>query len=345
MHTHYSDGTGSHQDIADAAIEAELDVVIITDHNQLVLEKEGYYETGNRKVLLLVGEEIHDRDRNPEKNHLLVFGINQDLADKAKDPNQLINAVHQNGGVSFLAHPIDPAAPLFNEADYSWEDWNVSGFTGIELWNGFSEFKTRLTSKAEAIFYAYLPKRIARGPLPETLVLWDRLTSSGKKVVSIGGSDAHARAASLGPLKRTVFPYLYHFRCINTHLILPSGLSGNLEFDKTLIINAMRQGHGFVGYDLPHSTKGFQFSGFSEINSVIMGDDIRLGTGVTLEIKLPYKTECKLIRNGEVAKIWQGNETCSYQAKQPGVYRVEAYIRYKGLKRGWIFSNPIYISE
>ena len=76
---------------------------------------------------------------------------------------------------------------------------------------------------------------------------------------------------------------------------------------------------------------------------VIMGDDIQLGAGVTLEIRLPLKTECKLIRNGDVIKIWQGNETCSYQAKQPGVYRVEGYIRYKGLKRGWIFSNPIYI--
>ncbi len=36
MHTHYSDGTGSHMDIALAAIECGLDAVIVTDHNVLV---------------------------------------------------------------------------------------------------------------------------------------------------------------------------------------------------------------------------------------------------------------------------------------------------------------------
>ena len=33
MHTTYSDGSGTHADIANAAIKAGLDAVIITDHN------------------------------------------------------------------------------------------------------------------------------------------------------------------------------------------------------------------------------------------------------------------------------------------------------------------------
>jgi hypothetical protein len=36
---------------------------------------------------------------------------------------------------------------------------------------------------------------------------------------------------------------------------------------------------------------------------------------------------------------------CAHTATLPGAYRVEAYIDYLGLKRGWIFSNPIYIRE
>ena len=36
MHTRYSDGTGTHRDIAQAAIAAGVDVVIVTDHNILV---------------------------------------------------------------------------------------------------------------------------------------------------------------------------------------------------------------------------------------------------------------------------------------------------------------------
>ena len=35
MHTTYSDGSGSHQDIANAGLDAGLDAVIVTDHNVL----------------------------------------------------------------------------------------------------------------------------------------------------------------------------------------------------------------------------------------------------------------------------------------------------------------------
>lgn len=345
MHTRHSDGSGSHQDIADAALEAGLDAVIVTDHNLLVQEYEGYYAKGDQKVLLLVGEEIHDRKRVPEKNHLLVFGIDQELAGEAKNTKRLIKKVQKAGGLSFLAHPVDPAAPLFDQKDLSWEDWEVSGYTGIELWNGFSEFKTRLNSKKAAVFYACFPKRIARGPILETFIIWDRLTAEGQKVVAIGGSDAHALSASLGPLKRTLFPYLFHFRGVNTHLIIPSPLTGNLNPDKKMILEALGQGHAFIGYDLPHPTSGFQLKGSSTHDSAIMGDEISLKGGVTLQITLPLKTECILIKDGQPVKTWMNQEICSYSATQPGVYRVEVYLPYKGLRRGWIFSNPIYIRE
>ena len=36
MHTRYSDGAGTHADIATAAMKAGLDAVIVTDHNVLV---------------------------------------------------------------------------------------------------------------------------------------------------------------------------------------------------------------------------------------------------------------------------------------------------------------------
>ena len=345
MHSQFSDGTGTHQDIADAALTTGLDAVIVTDHNILVIDQEGYYVKGDQKVLLLIGEEIHDPNRDPKKNHLLVFGVDQELAGEAELPGKLIQKVNQAGGLSFLAHPTDPAAPLFNEKDYSWVDWDIPGYTGIELWNGFSEFKTRLNSKLEAVFYAYNPKRIARGPIPETLQIWDRLTGSGNKVVAIGGSDAHARNGSLGPFKRVLFPYEFHFQAVNTHLIIPQKLSGNIEKDKRAIYKALADGHAFVGYDLPHSTKGFQFKGTGSKQTVIMGDEIKLADGVTLQITLPIKVECFLIKDGDKIKSWKNRETCSFSVKEPGVYRVEAYLMYKGSKRGWIYSNPIYIRE
>jgi hypothetical protein len=345
MHTIHSDGSGTYQEIADAAIKAGLDAVIVTDHNKLVLDQEGYYSSGEDTVLVLVGEEIHDPRRDPQKNHLLVFGVSRELADEAEDPQKLIRTVTKNKGLCFLAHPTDPAAPIFNQGDFSWVNWEVSGFTGIEVWNGFSEFKTLLQSKAAAIWYSYLPKLIGRGPLPETLAIWDRLMAGGKKVVAVGGSDAHALPGRLGPLRKTVFPYLYHFQAVNTHLLLPQPLSGDLQTDKGLIYGALREGHGFVGYDLPHPTRGFRFTATGKGTEAVMGDEIRFGEGITLQITLPKMAECILIKDGMKIKTWTKRQACSYGVKEAGVFRVEAYLPYQGLRRGWIFSNPIYVRD
>ena len=72
MHTHYSDGHGSHMDIVNAALKSDIDGVIVTDHNVWVEGLEGYFHNNSRKVLVLIGEEVHDQVREPQKNHLLL---------------------------------------------------------------------------------------------------------------------------------------------------------------------------------------------------------------------------------------------------------------------------------
>jgi len=216
MHTRYSDGHATHKEIGRAAIKAGLDAIIVTDHNVLVTDLPDYYHEGDRRVLMMVGEEIHDQTRDPQKNHLLVFGAQRELAQYANHPQGLIDHVTEAGGLAFIAHPVDPAAPAVGETDISWVDWDVHGYTGIEIWNGLSEFKSLLRSKLHAVYYAYLPKRVAHGPFTETLERWDRLLNAGQRLVAIGGSDAHALPARLGPLRRTLFPYEFHFRGINT---------------------------------------------------------------------------------------------------------------------------------
>ncbi len=86
----------------------------------------------------------------------------------------MLEAVRRAGGLAFIAHPKDPAAPAVNEDDLSWEDWQVKGLTGIEIWNAMSEFKSLLKTKLHALYYAYNPTLIAHGPFPETLQNWDK---------------------------------------------------------------------------------------------------------------------------------------------------------------------------
>lgn len=343
MHTTYSDGHATHREVAKAAIEAGLNVVIVTDHNVYVSGEEGYYEEGDGKVLMLIGEEIHDQAREPQKNHTLVFGAGRELSQFASNPQQLLDAVKKAGGLSFLAHPVDPAAPVFGEPDISWVDWDVQSFTGIELWNGMSEFKGRLKSKLHGIFYAFFPHTIAQGPYPEAIRLWDNLLNQGKQVVAIGGSDAHALPARLGPLKKTLFPYELHFRSINTHLLTPQPLTGNLYDDRRMVLEAFRLGHAFIGYDLPASTEGFRFYAKTQYDTMVMGDITPAGKGVTLQIRLPARVPCRLYKDGKVIKKWQKRDLYTYITSEPGVYRVEADIEYRGRLRRWIVSNPIYL--
>ena len=349
MHTRYSDGSGTHKDIAHAAMKTGLDAVIVTDHNVLVQGVEGYYRLGpsaplrTSPVLLLVGQEVHDQDRDPQKNHLLVFNANRDLASLADDPQALINSVRDAGGICFIAHPKDPEAPMFRETDISWESWDVEGYTGIELWNGLSELKTVLPTKLHGAFYAYFPQFIGLGPIRETLNRWDDLLSSGRRVVAIGGSDAHAMHMSLGPLRRVVFPYEFHFRTVNTHVFIPQPLTGDVPTDKKMIYDALAAGRCFVAYDLPASTRGFRFNAKGREQSAIMGDEISVKGGVTLQARLPKAADIHLIRDGRIIGTWRESYAYTHIATEPGVYRIEAYRNYLGRKRGWIFSNPIYV--
>ncbi|MBT3323424.1 MAG: PHP domain-containing protein [Anaerolineae bacterium] len=344
MHTRFSDGTGSHADIAKAALDANLDAVIVTDHNIWVEGPDGYYKEGNKRVLVIIGEEIHDQDREPQKNHLLVVGADQELAQYADDPQTLLNAVKKAEGLAFIAHPFDPPQASINETGYNWVDWDIHGFTGIEIWNGLSEFKERINTKLHALFFAFFPNFTTLAPQESTLNKWDELLSTGKDIVAVGGSDAHAIHASMGFIHRVIFPYKTHFKGINNHLLLEKELSGDPILDKRMILSALRAGHSFVSYDIPAPTSGFRFTAQGKLDSAIMGEKLPAKGGVTLQAHLPTLADARLIKDGEIIKEWQKQQVCTHITNEPGIYRIEAYKRYLGRKRGWIFSNPIYLS-
>ena len=343
IHTRYSDGHGNHSDICKAAIDCDLDTIITTDHNVLVQGINRYHEYKGKKVLLLTGEEVHDQRRDPQKNHLLVLGADSEVSTFAENPQELINHAKSAGGLTFIAHPIDLELPLFNETNISWVDWSIDGFDGMEIWNGLSELKTVIRNKFDAIKFGFFPELIAHNPLPETMDRWDKLLFEGKKIVAVGGSDSHALPLKMGLFKKTIFPYKYHFSAINTHLITPKRLTGDPTVDSNIIYSALRKGNAFVGYDLPRNTRGFRFTARSNNCFAGMGDEINISKeNVTFEIILPDQGEIKLLRNGSVILSNSGTRMI-YQTSEPGVYRVEVYRRYHQKRRGWIFSNPIYV--
>ncbi len=109
-----------------------------------------------------------------------------------------------------------------------------------------------------------------------------------------------------------------------------------------MVFDALAAGHCFIGYDLPAHTNGFHFSAQGKDGYAIMGDEITCTGAETMQVKLPSAAEIRLLRNGRVIKT-SHSEAMVFIADNPGVYRVEAYKKYLGKLRGWIFSNPIYI--
>lgn len=339
FHTVHSDGTATLDQIIDVANQTGLDFVIPTDHNVYLKGRDGWYG----RTLMLIGEEIHDIERDPEASHYLVFDTQRELKQYAPHPQQLIDAVNAAGGFGFLAHPFERTTNFVMEPDISWVDWQVEGYTGLELWNYMSEFKGHLPNLARTILYAYLPKLAMSGPYPETVQKWDELLREGHKVAIMGGPDAHGVTYSLGPLRRAIFPYDYLFRACRTHILTEQPFKHDLAHDRELLYNALRGGYCFVAYDLLADSTGFRFTAQSGEHRASMGQEVRLHGEVCFEVVSPVKAHLRLLRNGEVIVSGKGRRLTA-SSQKTGAYRVEAYRTCYLKKRGWVYTNPIYVS-
>ena len=346
LHTTASDGTGTHDEVALAAARAGLDFIIYTDHNAWVEDVEGWFcvPDSGRKILRLMGQEVNDTNLDPELNHLLCHLISCDLEHAAADPQQLIDTVLAKGGLCFLAHPLERPGYERARQTYPWVNWEISGFTGIEIWNAMTDVKWQLRTMYRGIIGAYLPNLALNAPFPEVLAKWDELLAKGQRVVAIGNSDAHAMSFSLGPLRRTIYPYEYLFRAVNTHVLIVEPLAQDVRQARLQIYEALKRGHCFVSYDLIGSSHGFSFTARSGQEQVMMGDALVLDKSATLYVSSPQPASLRLLQNGRLVAKTNG-ATLEWTTTQPGVYRVEAYRQFWGRQCGWVFTNPIYVES
>ena len=372
MHTTHSDGFGTFENLIAGAVQGGLDYVFVTDHNVLVREDEEGYRRG---VLTLVGQEVHDSQREPQGNHLLCLGVESDVSSQASDPQKLIEAVSQQNALAFLAHPIEETTELFSQS-FPWHSWEVTNYNGVELWNYLSGFRGYTTSYLRAALVGFFPHLFAEGPLPAMLMKYDELTQE-RPVVALGGTDVHSIKYRLGPISRRFLTYEESARALNTHILTSTPFLGpqsdgshdyrdpNTVHDRNVVLDALRKGNCWLGYDLVGSTRGFRFWAESEGSEgrwnsaslesspsgdaktfTLMGDSVTLTEGMTLDlhVKSPEVADTRILRNGRV--VTQGQTAAlTYQVRDPGVYRVEVWKQRWGKPRGWIFSNPIYVNR
>jgi hypothetical protein len=326
IHTRLSDGRGSPEKVAEIASRRSLDFIILTDHGNPNLESlatQGWKDG----VLVLAGSEI-----SVSRGHLVALDFEIPNSPFPQNADQAAREVTALGGFAVIAHP-------FSKTRWSWGE--AAGYSGIEIIDTDSMIKKNLLSSLPylpALLVKpglYLLKTIKR-PI-ETLRKWDELNAR-TPMYGYYSTDAH-------------FFYSAAFSCFKLHVPLPGPLSRDFETARGQIFGALRKGNFYSAIDAARQAGGFLFWARRGKATLPMGSKITFKPDVPVRLRVrapfPFATEVRLIQDGETV-VRSDQTEISYAAKQPGVYRVEVYLRdWSPLAANvpWIASNPIFLKE
>ena len=260
------------------------------------------------------------------------------------------NEVSAENGDRTLVLPGELSVVAYPE---KFKNWDTSGLDGVEVYNVFTNsrrinpvvaFFDVLWSQRtypELIFAQYLERSYY------DLELWDRaLTRS--KLTAIAGNDAHANIGvslkdSSGKtlLGIQLDPYETSFRLVRLHLLIENGK----QLDATSLLEAVRAGHCFIGFDFLSDSAGFSFEAENPGERKIQGDEIRLTKDTRLRVRTPISSGIVVFKDGRVYLDESGINAKEIAITERGVYRVEVYLPQLQMvaEKPWIISNPIYI--
>ncbi len=325
MHTIYSDGIRTPEEIAERASKVGLDFIIITDHgnpNRESLAHQGWI----KGILVISGSEISVRE-----GHFVALGFklpSRSFLGKAK---YAMRQVKNLGGFSIIAHPYNMKNP--------WAGWDAKDFIGIEIINGDSLWREGFFSSLP--YFLVFPLRpqysfLKMTDFPEkNLKKWDELNFK-KRIYGFYAVDAHLFYKAL-------------FKFLNLHVLVKKPLSHDFQQAKGLILNALSNGKFYNAIDGAARADGFRFWAQKGENIIEMGEMKRIKFPINLNIisPFPFRTETRLIHRGNVI-LTSNKKHVTIKVRKPGAYRVEVYLRESSpLNREipWIVSNPIFLRK
>lgn len=133
-------------------------------------------------------------------------------------------------------------------------------------------------------------------------------------------------------------PYYRSFRNSSTHVLAP-------RLDEAAIRAALHAGHAYVSHDWMGDPTGFRFEATAGAVRAEMGDEIRFATGLKLTARLPQPACVRLLRHGREVARAEDATAFEHAVTEPGVYRLEAWLRLDDEWRPWLYANPIYVRE
>jgi hypothetical protein len=261
------------------------------------------------------------------------------------------NEVSAANGDRVLALPEDVSIAAYPE---QFQNWDTPGLDGVEVYNVFTN--ARRISALVAFFDVLWSRRsypdlifalYVRRP-DEALTKWDRALTQ-RKLTAVAGNDAHANIGvslkdSSGHTLAGIQldPYEVSFRLVRMHVLLEQ----NRALDATSLLEAVRAGHCFVGFDFLGDTAGFVFEVENSGGRKIQGDEIQLNGETRLRVRSPVPGRIVIFKDGAVFSDDSGISSKDVGITERGVYRVEVYLPQLGslvTRQPWIISNPIYV--
>ena len=344
IHTRRSDGTGTMDQVADAAARAGLSFVIVTDHGDGTREPDR--PVYRNSVLCIDALEI-----STNGGHVVALGMSRSPYPLGGEPRDVVEDIARLGGMSIAAHPTSSKEAL------RWGDWSAP-IDGLEWLNGDSEWRDeRYASLARALLTYPLRRtatlaRLLDRPV-ESLRMWDALTAT-KPLVAVAASDAHARIGLRDegdPFQPRIALHVPAYEQVfRSFSIALSGVSltQDASLDAKAVLGAIRHGHLFSSIDALAEPAIVSYAAESGGVYAQAGDTIRAGrlTTFRVESNAPAGATITLLRDGrEVAKA--SGPRLEHASKDAGVYRVEIELQDAPGKPPipWVVTNPIYVRD
>ncbi len=343
IHVHTSLGghsTGGFNELIEGAAANNLDFVVMTEHTTAnfdtsALTLNGFY--GN--TLFVGGNELETK--SGDRFLLTNSDADAQAANKIETP-EFLQKAHSKNEIAFVTYP---------QKFKSWE----TNFDGIEIFSLHTNAKkmSLLTFPLDVVwsYDAYPELTLAKYFIRpgENLKKYDELAAT-RKLTLFAGSDAHSNLGfhligddAGNKIANFKFDdYALVFRLVRTHVLLEK----DKQLSKKNLIEVLKNGHTFVGFDCLSDTTGFSFTAENGLEQKIQGDEIALEKGVKLRAAAPQVARFVIFKNGE--KIFEAGENTEiiFEAKEPGAYRTEVYLDALGSpfdKMPWIISNPVYV--
>src|SRR3954471_16874874 len=298
LHVHTSvshDGGGTLEGATEAARNADLDFITITEHN-IAFDPSRLQHVPN-DVMVLPGEEV-----STPNGHFEVLGVNPGWRDASPHPTEeLLQQAGRASGIRIIAHPFNGAP--------RWNYWNTAAFDGMEIWNDDAQWRRAgVQLLVTALMYPVNPElaltRLATRPDPN-LAKWDELLRT-RHVIGTCGSDAH-EAIILGGHLLAHFPkYVDIFRISRQHVLLSSATEPGKPAPRSpdSILDALRKGHTFCAVDSLAPAAGFNEEVTSGAATAGIGDTAPYDAKSLPKLRIalpatPSKALIKIYKNGE----------------------------------------------